>query len=457
MWASCRARSTGHKLRGLRDALRASKSSKPSPETKQRILRTLDKPPPPGQPNWTGRLLVTALGDVSEKSVWQALRGIARRRELERAQRLATVGQLAAGVAHEFNNLLAAMSGRAELARASGDQEQYEKLADTVLQRTERGAEICRNLTQFARPQEPKREPMQVQRAVDSALSMAARQIANADVVVDRDYQTQRGAIHADAGQLEQVFLNLIINACHAMPEGGVLTVRTRCASDEAGGQQIMASVSDSGYGIAPEDLPRIFEPFFTTKGRLGKNGTPGTGLGLSVSHGIVVANEGTIDVASEDGVGTTFNLRFPACERDVTEKERPADAPVVVVRESKKGRMLLAEDEEAVRDVLMDILVTRGHEVVTAASAPEAISAMATMDVDLIITDLVMPGGGGYEVLSAASELADPPPLLVITGRGEAHVAEEMAALGARRCLQKPMRLADVIAAIDEMLVERD
>jgi PAS domain S-box-containing protein len=387
-------------------------------------------------------------------------RGIARdtsdRVQAEQAQRLAVVGQLAAGVAHEFNNVLAAMSGRAQLAQRTGDSQQVEKLIDVVLKSCARGADICQNLTRFARPQEPRRTPTVVEDLVEAALAMAARAIANADVIVERDYGADVGRIYVDPGQLEQVLLNLVINACHAMPNGGVLTVSTRRLHGRAG-ECVAIGVTDTGIGIAPEHLPHIFEPFFTTKAPREGNGAAGTGLGLSVSHGLVTANEGSIAVTSEPGAGTQFELRFALHAGAPEAPSTPPPAAAPSVGRAGDCRVLLVEDELQQLGVVSEYLGARGYNVNACASVPEAISAMQAQQFDLIISDLMMPSGGGRAVIEAARRLLPPPPALIVTGRIGDDIDDEVHGMGAEKCLHKPVRLEVLMAAIEEVLAARD
>ncbi len=372
-------------------------------------------------------------------------------RRVEDSARLATVGQLAAGVAHEFNNVLAAMMMRAERATLRRTRDEYEKLADLVLRSASRGAEICHGLTAFARPREPERQPLAVEVPIEAALAVAVRQVENAQVAVVRDYGTHGEWTQADAGQLEQVFLNLFINACHAMPGGGTLTIRTEYVPRAADQGQIVVVVSDTGSGILPEHLPRVFEPFFTTKGRLGDSDVPGTGLGLSVSHGIIRAHGGSIGVRSTPGVGTTFELRLRAQSTPLP--AGPGEHPEGTIPAGHHiagHRVLLADDEADLRDLIADTLGEQGYTVVAAASTPEAIAALQAEPFDLIITDLLMPGGGGREVIAAARRVPAPPPVVIITGRAEERVEQELADLGAHHCLRKPFNRNDILHAAD-------
>ena len=385
-----------------------------------------------------------------------SLLDITDRKHAADAQRLAAIGQLAAGVAHDFNNLLAAMSMSAELADISGDAKDYEKVVEIVLRSSQRGADLCRNLMAFARPRQPRREPAYLEAVAEAALSVVARQLETTGVTVRREYEPDSHRIMADPGQLEQVFLNLFINACHAMPDGGQLSVETRYAAGEpesSGSATVI--VRDTGTGILPEHLGRIFEPFFTTKGRLGESDTPGTGLGLSVSHGIVQAHEGAVRVSSEVGVGTAFELTFPLRSPGVHEPTVEASEALLEAdaMSSADAHVLLVDDEEDIRAVVRATLVRAGMGVTVVQHPAEAIAALRARTFDLVISDLSMPGGGGKAVLEAAQELEVPPPVIMLTGRLEAYVVEELVALGAAECLQKPVSREAILAAVARVL----
>ena len=284
---------------------------------------------------------------------------------------------------------------------------------------------------------------------------MAARELENAQVDTTRRYDSGAMRTDIDPAQLEQVLLNLIINACHAMPDGGRLAVETGYVPQEGGPGEIVVTVADTGAGICAEDLPRIFDPFFSTKGPHGTGEAPGTGLGLSVSQSIVSAHEGTLTVQSEVGVGTTFELRMPVCQRPLGEPQRAA-----VEREPRSedvaGRaVLLVEDERGVREVLAEALSSEGYEVATASTTDGAISALRSRSFDVVVLDLLIPGGGGREVLAAALGLPAPPPVAFITGAAEEAVADELLEAGAKACLRKPFRVPDLLAVISGLIDE--
>lgn len=374
------------------------------------------------------------------------------RKRAEDAQRLAAVGQLAAGVAHEFNNILCSMRLRADLAELKGDHPNFVELAQVVIEGAQRGAQICDDLLSFSRPQPPRREPLPIEAPIEAALSLAEPQLAAAQVTVERRYGAPDALVSIDPGQIEQVCLNLVLNACHAMPHGGNLTITT--AHDPLAGGQIVVQFSDTGLGIRSEDLPHIFEPFFTTKGRLGESDVPGTGLGLSVSHGLLQAHGASITVQSEWGRGATFELRFRQWHAPTT---RPAPVAAPAAPSSCRGglrRLLLAEDEDPVREAIAEALRLRGYEVMSVAAVPEARQALETQCFDLLLTDLLMPSGDGLDLVRLASALPQPPQILVMTGKVSSSLDQDLRQAGATRWLLKPFGMPELLALVDAVSI---
>jgi PAS domain S-box-containing protein len=382
---------------------------------------------------------------------------VTERRQMEEAERLAAVGQLAAGVAHELNNLLAAMMLRAEMT-GEGDSKETAALVDIVLKCTKRGGEICRNLMAFARPRPPQQGPVVLEDAVETALRVAARQLANAQVKVTRIYRSAGCKTVADASQLEQVFLNLILNACHAMASPDIpldrrqLTIQTDERVD-AGAPWFVVTVADTGPGIPPDLLPRIFEPFFTTKRDHGEGA--GTGLGLPVSQGIIEAHGGRIQVFSEPAEGTRFEVWLPAVA--APETATPADTLLPLAPPALQGvRVLIAEDDHQVRGLLVELLEHCGAEVTTASDTDQALATLARRRYDLVITDTMMPGGGGGQVLAAATQAPCPVPAIAISGKADPFLEEQLQAQGASAVLRKPFAVADLYRSV-EALVHRN
>lgn len=386
-------------------------------------------------------------------------RGVARdireRQRAEDAQRLAALGQLSAGVAHEFNNLMASLMLQAELTAEDPSEERYRRLTHIALMVANHGGDICRSLTTFARPASPHRQPIYIEDAIDAGLALAAHQIQKSEITVRRDFQSADRRVYADEGQMEQVMLNLFVNACHAMPSGGELTVTTRYVPGPGGDGNVVVEVTDTGTGISQEDLPRVFEPFFTTKARLGEPGVSGSGLGLSVSHGIIKAHGGEIRARSQLGVGTTFEVVLPAHtpQPPVEAQAGEGSAPAMPAPAGAPSRILVAEDGSSLSELIHSILTDFGHEARCCATTGEAISALQTDTYDLVVTDMLMPGGGGEEILACVSSQEPRPPVLVITGVMDTDVERRARELGAGRVLHKPFSCMALICAVDDLL----
>ncbi len=378
--------------------------------------------------------------------------------EVRRSDRLAAVGELAASVAHEFNNLLAGMQGYAQLAQALGTEEAIRKVLDTVADGCRRGADIARNLLSFARPEAPERKRCNIVECVEAALRLAHRELENAHVEVVRSYSPDTPPVYADRSQMQQVFLNLIINAEHAMPNGGRLTVEVAVAppSDGDEAEFVRVSVRDTGVGIPPQHLKSIFDPFFTTKTQEGSGRPRGTGLGLSVVRSIVAAHQGRIEVESAVGRGTTFHIYVPVAAADAEEAEA-GDALTLAQGQPSgpKLRVLLADDEEALRDVLTDFLTMLGHEVLTASDGAEALQLLAEQKVDVVVSDLLMPHVNGTEILAAAKRLERPCPVILITGQDDQEMEQEVLQAGALAVIRKPFDLAHVRQVLEQAAQE--
>lgn len=398
---------------------------------------------------------MAVVGPDGELTGYRAvLRDLTDRRKAEDAQRLASLGQLAAGVGHEFNNLLGVLLLQAELAAPRLKQGPGACLVQTALSVAAHGRDLCKNLATFARPDEPHRELLSVEEVVDAGLSLAAAQIASSGIAVTRDYQSRGQLVHADARQLEQVLLNILLNACHAMPKGGVLTVSTRHVPGAGDPGHVVIAVRDTGTGIHPDHLPRIFEPFFTTKGRLGESEVAGSGLGLSVSHGIVKAHGGEIRVHSSLGVGSTFEVVLPVAAPPAPEETAPeACAPPAP---AAPARVLVAEDSELMAELMHTVLTGAGHTVDCVQTTAQAVAALHANHYDLIITDMLMPGGGGREVLRQVQKLASPPSVLVITGLTDVRFDSEALALGAAAVVHKPVAVRQLMEAVETLLQTR-
>ena len=319
--------------------------------------------------------------------------------DLRQSQKLEAIGQLAGGIAHDFNNLLAVIRGNADLGRmeAQGFSSEVTECLDQISAASERAANLTRQLLAFSRKQMMHSEPVELENVVQNLVKMLER-IIGENITLCCHHAPALPLVKADIGMLEQVLVNLVVNARDAMPRGGQLSItteqRTFDAQGEAGhpearpGTFICMTVKDSGSGISPEFMPRIFEPFFTTKGA-GK----GTGLGLATVYGIVKQHLGWIEVSSHIGTGTTFSIYLPAlgCARPAPNRQTPESEPP---RGSET--LLLVEDDATLRSITRLLLERFGYRVLEAGSGPEALKIWETAapDVDLLLTDVIMPEG---------------------------------------------------------------
>jgi two-component system, cell cycle sensor histidine kinase and response regulator CckA len=325
------------------------------------------------------RLLGTAI-DVTDR---RRLEG-----EVLRASRLESLGRLAGGVAHDFNNLLAAMMGTIELLGDACPEAGKEDL-DTMRHITLRARDLTAQLLAFARQQRVELETLDLLELLQKVERLLTRLVGP---TIELSISGQLGLyVRADAAQLEQVLVNLVVNARDAMPEGGRIDVRISATSGDVAGEWVALEVQDHGRGIDSQHLGYIFDPFFTTK-------ESGTGLGLASSYGVVQTHGGNITVSSEPGHGACFRVTLPRVKQAAPAIDQPKRAP------SGRGRVLLVDDDDAVRASTGRMLQTLGYDVLTAADGAEAerLAAAADVDLQLLVCDLAMPNRSGPEVARA-------------------------------------------------------
>ncbi len=314
-----------------------------------------------------------------------------RTQQLLQAEKLATLGELIAGIAHELNNPLSAMVGHAQLLRMGQQDPAVLARVDRLLDAAQRATRVVRNFLTFARRHRPEKAIVSLGEIVTRTLELLAYQLRVANVEVQAALPADLPTIAADPHQLQQVFLNLFNNAAQAMATAnGRGTLRVTGGADP-GRAWITVAVADDGPGIPPDNLPRIFEPFFTTKPP-----GEGTGLGLAIARGIVVEHGGTITVESEPGKGATFLLTLPISEM------APALAAAVPLRDMPTGlRILVVDDEAPMREMIAEALATRGGRVETAGSGEQALELLARSPVDVLVLDVKMPGMSGTDLWS--------------------------------------------------------
>jgi signal transduction histidine kinase/CheY-like chemotaxis protein len=331
----------------------------------------------------------------------------AKEEELRQSQKMEAIGRLAGGVAHDFNNLLSAIIGFTELAAMELPEDAPQRrYLEEVSKAGDRAASLTRQLLAFSRKQVLQAEVIDLN-ALVTDMDKMLRRIIGEDVVLRPLLDPTIGSVKADRGQMEQVLMNLVVNARDAMPKGGTLMIETANVELNAGysqrgesitpGPAVMIAVSDTGVGIAPNAMSHLFEPFFTTKER-GK----GTGLGLSTVYGIVKQSGGHIWVASEPDHGTTFRIYLPRVEGAPRPGSGIRKPPV---RARGDETILVVEDEERVRALVRQVLMMNGYTVLEASNGRDGLAAILRHPgkLDLLLTDVIMPGMGGRELMEQA------------------------------------------------------
>ena len=362
--------------------------------------------------------------------------------KLRHAQRLESVGSLAGGIAHDFNNLLTAMFGHLKFLRErAGATGEIHAELDAVEHAARRAESLTRQLLAFSRKQVLQLRAVDLNGIVRGMEPMLQRLIReDVELVVRLD--APRPWIHADAGQMEQVVINLVVNARDAMPRGGRLTIRTMEA--EAAGVALV--VSDTGIGMDEAVRARAFEPFFTTK-PVGE----GTGLGLSTVYGIVKQSGGDVLLTSAPGEGTTFTLCFPRTGEPAGEA-RPAPIPSLTPGHET---ILLVEDEPMVRELFRDVLEAAGYRVLEAKNGVEALelAARSGRPIDLLVTDVVMPGMGGGELVRRMAEVRPETKVLYVSGYTDDVLVRRGVIDSGASFLQKPFMPDELSRVVREIL----
>ncbi|HNT36141.1 MAG TPA: response regulator, partial [bacterium] len=372
-------------------------------------------------------------------------------RQLQHSERLASIGTLAAGAAHEINNPLAVISAKAQIMqRKATEQDQVEGYR-IIIEQTKRIAKIIADLMGFARPTDPQAEPVSIKCVVERSLALVENRIALADIVVNTDFPDNLPLILGDPNQLDQVLLNLFVNAQQAMQKGGEITVKADQSED---GKFIRVRFSDTGRGIPQKHLHRIFDPFFTTK----KQGE-GMGLGLAVSHKIIETHGGQMSVESTVGVGTTFTLMLPISQsaqiREI-QSELLKSTPTTIQRSAdNKGRILIVDDESHIRETLEGVLKEEGYEVDNACDGVEGLQKILDGNVDLVLLDIRMPHRDGLEVLEGIKESFRRVPVIIVTGLAAEKEIKECLDAGAIECIRKPFVINEVLQSVRKALKE--
>ncbi|OPY77935.1 MAG: Blue-light-activated protein [Syntrophorhabdus sp. PtaU1.Bin153] len=373
--------------------------------------------------------------------------------QLRQARKMEALGTLTGGIAHDFNNILAAIIGFTEMVAEDLPQEGQEvRCLKNVLKAAVRGRDLIRQMLTFSRKTDIEKKPLKMSSIMKETLKLLRASIPTT-IRIEEDIQEESGLILADPTQIQQVLMNLATNAAYAMQEeGGILSLglsECRVAegeiADAPAGRYMKLTVQDTGVGIQPDIADKIFDPFFTTKQR-----EEGTGLGLSVVHGIVHQCEGRITVDSEPGTGTTFNIYFPRIQEE-PEERLPAEETIPGGRE----RILFIDDEEMLVEMGQGLLEKVGYEVVTTTSSIEALSLIRNdpSKFDIVITDQIMPDMTGITLAQEILGLRPDIPIILCTGHSESVSSERAKNIGIREFLMKPLTKRELVGAIGRAL----
>jgi CheY-like chemotaxis protein len=351
------------------------------------------------------------------------------------------MGEMASGVAHDFNNVLASVLGRAQLLLGRVEDPTLRQWIEVIERSALDGARTVRRLQDFTRirrdqPVVPVDLNQIIEQTLEATESSWRQESRSRGIAVEVEIALTRPlpAVSGDPAELREAMTNLVLNALDAMPGGGKLRLGTTAA-----GGAVEVTVSDTGAGIAEGIRDRIFDPFFTTKG------PKGTGLGLSMTYGILARHDGRITVASEEGRGTMFRLIFPALE-GAPEPPAAAATPTPGVASL---RCLVVDDEEAVAGVLGDMLVAIGHEATVVGSGEEAVKHFQAEPFDVVLTDLAMPGMTGWEVAREVKVTMPGTWVVLVSGFGVELSPEDLRANGVDLVLTKPLKMEDIMNAL--------
>jgi PAS domain S-box-containing protein len=408
-----------------------------------------------------GTTAIAVVHDLSEAKEFERRRDeelLRANREARIAQsgRLESLGQLAGGVAHDFNNLLGVILNYADFV-ADELKEGTNAHTDVVEIRkaAERATELTRQLLIFSRREPVKPTPIDLNDVVRDVERLLRRTLGeHVELVVDLNRNLP--TVLADAGKVEQVLVNLAVNARDAMPDGGRLKIATSEVEldrdflqehpDLAQGHYVRLNVADDGLGMEPEVSARAFEPFFSTKRR-----GEGTGLGLATVYGIVTGAGGQISLHSEPGEGTVFRVHLPAVDSAVT----PGPGAVAVESTGRGENVLLVEDEDAVRALAKRILIEGGYHVTATSGGREALRLLEDprRDFDLLISDVVMPGMHGVELAHRAQELQPELPILMMSGYTTPLTDSDRKVMAGAPLLEKPFSRRDLLGEVHDLL----
>lgn len=367
---------------------------------------------------------------------------------LVQTQKMEALGHLTSGISHDFNNLLSVIQGNAELVDMISSDERLKQMATTIRKAAQQGAKVTGQLLAFSRGQRLDLKAVDLNMALDGVKDLLAASLGSG---IRIQFELAAGIPHvkADLNQIELAVLNLAINAKDAMRDGGTVIIRTAVqpapADLAAGCEYAVISIIDSGEGINPEIIARVFDPFFTTKA-LGK----GTGLGLSQVYGIAQQSGGTAKIRSEVGVGTTVEIWLPFAEFSVSAESAPRGDTRIGL-ENRRARILVVEDDPRVRQFIVECLEILGYQVTQADHAQAGLDKLELMQPNLLITDFLMPGMTGAELVKQARKKIPGLPAIIATGYADMRAID--AVIDTDMVLLKPFQLNDLACKVQYAL----
>ncbi len=413
-----------------------------------------------GRQRW-GELKSAAVLWEGAPATLNFIRDVSAQKQLEaqlvQAQKMEAIGTLAGGIAHDFNNLLQAIQGYAELITLKYDNPKARRELGEIVRASQRARDLTSQLLTFSRKVESRRKPIDLNHEVNQVISLLERTLPKM-IEIEVCCADTVSAVNADPGQLEQVLINLAINAKDAMAEGGTLLIETKdvvldehyCRTHLGSrpGRYVLLAVSDTGHGMDRGTVQHIFEPFYTTK-RAGE----GTGLGLAMVYGIVKNHDGYITCYSEPGLGTTFKIYLPALEQKNISSQ-PLEDESQLPR-GKGETILLVDDEAFIRELGHEVLKNFDYRVLTAASGEEALETYRGRpdEIDLIVLDLIMPGMGGNQCLRRILELDPRARIVVASGFTANGPREELLQMGASDFITKPYEMRQMLTTIRNVI----
>jgi len=385
------------------------------------------------------------------------------REQFTQIEKLSALGELASGVAHDFNNTLAGILGRAQLLLRTNDSEKISRGLNIIIKTAEDGAKTVKRIQDFARQRRDHDfEPVSVDQILFDVTEITRprwKDKAEAlGIHVSLEVQIRsKSKVMGDESELREVLVNMVLNAVDAMPMGGRLTLSVEDVDDS-----VVISIVDTGSGMAPEIRSRIFDPFFTTKGK------GGMGLGLAVGFGIIRRHEGTITVHSEVSQGTTFRISLPASKAEdgspitataseLTSFNAQLTSPLNAAQNNNQLRILVVDDEDCVRDLLRELLESEGCLVSTAAGGREALGLFESREFDAVFTDVGMPGMSGWELAGTIRQHSKKVPIAVITGWGEVVGSNEQKEAGVDWVIAKPFTAERIFELVGEIIARRE